>query len=438
MSQIILSNSVLKRKLNNIRNDDTIPPDNKKHKIQEVEEHMINNIKNDTKLSKNDKNKKIKEIIIRNIQRDVNLTSAQKMEQYNKIMISDYDDYIKEMEKLLPSTSYKSKSFYNRRNNILGCRHYKKNCKIQTKCCNKWYVCKFCHNEKEFHKLNDNETTDLVCMKCSTKQPVSNKCINKTCNIEFGKYFCEICKYHNNEDDDFFHCKKCNMCIKGIKEEFKHCKKCNMCLHISIINNHKCIDNRNLASCPICSEKIKDTSDSPMILETCQHIIHTRCFSQYMLSNYKCPVCVKTITDFGFYRGVFDRFDEILEYERDQIPEEFKNAMVKIYCNDCEKQTKTEWHFEYHKCQNEQCKSFNTSIISIERDYYEPEEEEIENNNNNEEEIENNNNEEEIENNNNEEENNNNEEENNIYLDINNISDSDLFDEDNIDIIFIE
>lgn len=370
MNRTIMSNSVLKRKLYNVRNDDKISIDNKRMKIQEIEDQMIYNIQNNNRLSDIDKNTKIKELIIRNIQRDNTISNSEKMVQYNNIMIYDYKQYIKKKEEQLPLTTYKRKSYNNRCNNILGCTHYKKNCKINTSCCNKWYVCKFCHNEKEYHQLSNDDITRISCMECYTIQPVSNRCINKNCNIEFGKYFCKICNYHNNEDEKFFHCRQCKICIKGDKKEFKHCKKCNMCLHISIINNHRCIDNRNSSTCPICNEKIKDTSDMPMILESCQHVIHANCFSEYMTSNYKCPVCMKTITDFGFYSSIFDLFDEKLEYERNQIPEEFKNAMVKIFCNDCEQKTETTWHFELHKCQNDQCNSFNTSILSVHKDYY--------------------------------------------------------------------
>lgn len=409
MSDNKISNSVLKRKLISIQNDDNII--NKKQKIKEIEIKMIENITKNTKLSNKKKNEAIKQLLIRNIQRDNTFTQQEKVKKYNEIMFADYSKYIEEREKSIPLTSHNTISFHKKRDQILGCKHYSKNCKLKTNCCNKWYVCKFCHNEKEYHSLDLTKINELVCMKCQTIQPISNKCINKDCNIKLGNYFCKICKYHNNSNNEFYHCNLCNMCIKGNKHEFKHCDSCNMCLHISIINNHKCISDRNTATCPICSERIQDAADEPMILETCQHIIHSKCFSKYMLTNYKCPVCIKTITDFGFYQSIFDRFDEILEYERDQIPDALRNSMVKIYCNDCEQESETHYHFELHKCQNEQCLSFNTSIISIEHNYYTSEEDD-----------------------NISEENDNISEED--FLTINNLN-SDDDDENNIDIIFI-
>lgn len=359
--------SVLKRKLTNIRNDDTIDHVNKKIKIEEIQNKMIINIQNDSTISDEDKNTKIKEILIRNIQQDKSLSNAEKSKKYSEIMISDYKKTIEQYEQEIPTTSSKTKSYYNRQERILGCEHYQKKCKLRTSCCKKWYICKYCHNEKEYHTMDIKKCNKIVCMECQTIQSVSNRCINPECCIKFANYYCKKCKYHNDDFKDIFHCDKCNMCLIGKKKEFKHCDTCNMCLHISIINNHKCIDNRNLSNCPICAEKIQDTSDTPMILETCQHIIHTQCFAEYIKSNYKCPVCIKTITDFGIYRSIFDRFDEELRFERNQIPHEYKKAIVHIYCNDCEQTTDTTYHFELHKCQNKQCYSFNTAVISIDR-----------------------------------------------------------------------
>lgn len=366
------SNSVLKRKLNNIKNDETLSTANKRVKIAELETELINNIQNNERLSDSEKKLQIREILIRSVQHNTDIPKQEKVKLYQSIMFNDYNNYLKLKESLRCNIPYTHKSFNSRVNNILGCRHYKKNCKIYTRCCNKWYVCKFCHNNKENHTLDVENIEKIVCMECKTIQEISNKCSNDECGIEFAEYFCDICKYHNNEKDlDIYHCNKCNMCIKGSESDFTHCNTCNMCMHISIINNHKCIDNRNDSTCPICNIMIKDSPDEPMILEKCNHIIHINCFNSYILSNYKCPICIKTITDFGFYKTVFNRYDEILEYERYQIPDEYRNAMARIHCNDCEEKSETRYHFELHKCQNDECNSYNTSILSIEKNYYE-------------------------------------------------------------------
>lgn len=367
------NNSTLKRKFNNLKNDENLDSVNKKIKLKELESELINNIKNDDTLSSAEKNTKIKEILIRIIQNDDSIDKLDKIKMYQQIMLKDYNDYIQVQERNIPITLANSKSYHNKSSKILGCRHYKKKCKLNTACCKKWYVCKYCHNEKELHTMDIKSIKKIICMECKTIQKISNKCINEECSIKFANYYCKICKYHNDDNIDIYHCKKCNMCIKGNKNEFGHCDNCNMCLHISILNNHRCISDRNTSNCPICAVSIKEYSEEPMILENCQHIIHSKCFSQYILSNYKCPICIKTITDFGIYKNIFKRYDEILKYERYQIPDEHKHTMVYIYCNDCEFRTETRYHFELHKCQNEQCNSFNTSIISMEKNYYDTE-----------------------------------------------------------------
>lgn len=366
------SNSVLKRKLHNIKNDETLSLDNKRIKIEELESQLIDNVNNDERLSDSEKKTQIREILIRSIQSNKEIPNSEKIKLYQNIMFNDYKKYLKLKESLRRAVPHTCKSFNDKSHNILGCRHYKKNCKIHTECCNKWYVCKFCHNNKEDHSLDTSNIDKIVCMECKTVQDVSNKCINEDCGITFSKYFCTKCKYHNDDiNTELYHCDKCNMCIKGSEDEFQHCDGCNMCMHISIINNHKCIANRNDSACPICHIMIKDSPAEPMILEQCNHIIHIDCFNSYIISNYKCPICIKTITDFGFHKDIFKRYDEILEYERHQIPYEYRNAMVRISCNDCGEKSETDYHFELHKCQNDICQSYNTSILSIEKDYYE-------------------------------------------------------------------
>ena len=44
-----------------------------------------------------------------------------------------------------------------------------------------------------------------------------------------------------------------------------------------------------------------------------------------------------------------------------QMPEEYKDKISKILCNDCEKKTEAPFHFMYHKCV--ECGGYNTSVI---------------------------------------------------------------------------
>jgi len=42
------------------------------------------------------------------------------------------------------------------------------------------------------------------------------------------------------------------------------------------------------------------------------------------------------------------------------MPEEYQGMTANVYCNDCEKDGLSKWHFLYNKCHL--CKGFNTQI----------------------------------------------------------------------------
>ena len=46
-----------------------------------------------------------------------------------------------------------------------------------------------------------------------------------------------------------------------------------------------------------------------------------------------------------------------------QMPDEFISKTSTILCNDCLKQSKTNFHFMYHKCQS--CFSWNTTVLNV-------------------------------------------------------------------------
>jgi RING finger and CHY zinc finger domain-containing protein 1 len=93
----------------------------------------------------------------------------------------------------------------------------------------------------------------------------------------------------------------------------------------------------------------------------CGHVIHSRCYNNYVNSgNYKCPICKKSLFD-----------DEIMEYEWNRlrlikrhinIPDDLKNIKIHIYCNDCCKESNTEFCIDnLLECKN--CGGFNTQKI---------------------------------------------------------------------------
>lgn len=66
-----------------------------------------------------------------------------------------------------------------------GCAHYKRRAKFVTPCCNKLYMCRYCHDENETHYFNRKTVTQLICTECDTRQRVQAEC--EKCGVRFGK-----------------------------------------------------------------------------------------------------------------------------------------------------------------------------------------------------------------------------------------------------------
>jgi len=244
------------------------------------------------------------------------------------------------------------------------CEHYQKNCILLCGCCNrlndsskcnKQYGCHRCHNNIEFennigknrHQL-DKTKVKLICTKCKTEQDISNKCIS--CDVEFGKYFCEKCILHDFVDKDQYHCDLCNICRVG-KSKHVHCEKCKCCL----LKEHVCKDELLNNTCSICLEDLFGSQITPIILK-CNHVMHETCYNEYIKTNYICPICQKSLGDMSTY---YKEMNKIIEATK--MPVECENIMVKILCNDCNKKTETKLHYIAMKCS--ECGSYNTVII---------------------------------------------------------------------------
>ncbi len=107
----------------------------------------------------------------------------------------------------------------------LGCRHYKRNVKLQCFTCGGWYTCRFCHDEVEDHVLNRKETRNMLCMFCGCAQRASDLCTN--CGERAAYYYCGICKlWDNDTNKNIYHCADCGICRvgRGIGKDYIHCK----------------------------------------------------------------------------------------------------------------------------------------------------------------------------------------------------------------------
>ena len=109
----------------------------------------------------------------------------------------------------------------------LGCKHYLRNVKLQCSSCNKWYTCRFCHDEAEQHQLIRKATRNMLCMLCGCAQRASAMC--SECGEASARYYCGICKlWDDYPDRPIYHCNGCGICRKGVGlgKDFFHCKVC--------------------------------------------------------------------------------------------------------------------------------------------------------------------------------------------------------------------
>ncbi|KAL5561548.1 hypothetical protein UlMin_031295 [Ulmus minor] len=243
-----------------------------------------------------------------------------------------------------------------------GCEHYKRRCKIRAPCCDQIFSCRHCHNEamsslsdpKDRHEIVRHNIKQVICSLCDTEQQVAQVCSN--CGVKMGEYFCDICKFYDDEGKEQFHCNDCGICRVGGRENFFHCQKCGSCYPASLRDNHSCVENSMKNHCPVCYEYLFDSTKSVRIMK-CGHTMHMECFSEMeRQKQYRCPICSKTVIDMPLDWVVLDA-----EIGFTAMPEEF-HYEVSILCNDCNSRSEVRFHILGHKCS--QCRSYNTRRIS--------------------------------------------------------------------------
>jgi RING finger/CHY zinc finger protein 1 len=246
-------------------------------------------------------------------------------------------------------------------NNILfsdNCKHTMRNCKIISPCCDKIYHCRLCHDDKMYnnndddkikHNLISKNLKQIICKNCNFMQDSKQHCEN--CGICFGKYYCKICNIFDDEKD-IFHCDKCGNCRIGKKDNFKHCHTCGVCLPLQHFEKNKCISGISNSDCPICFENLNIYMNGFLPMD-CGHMMHIECFTKYIQTNDKCPLCCKTIVHNKF-KHLYTKFI----VNTNPMPEEYRNKKVVIYCNDCEKKNEVNWNVIAMFCP--ECDSMNT------------------------------------------------------------------------------
>ncbi|CCC07543.1 hypothetical protein SMACR_06745 [Sordaria macrospora] len=233
----------------------------------------------------------------------------------------------------------------------LGCKHYRRNVKLQCAACDRWYTCRLCHDEAEDHTLPRRETRHMLCMLCGRAQKASHTCVG--CNQSAASYYCNICKLWNDDrNKPIYHCNDCGLCRvgHGLGKDFFHCKKCSAC--VSTRTEHRCVERSTDCDCPICGEYLF-SSPRPVAIMKCGHTIHQHCFNAYKQTSYKCPVCNKTCVNMEIE---FRRLDILIATQ--PMPEEYQDARAVISCNDCSAKSQTRYHWLGLKCSV--CHSYNT------------------------------------------------------------------------------
>ncbi|XP_038724888.1 zinc finger protein BRUTUS-like isoform X1 [Tripterygium wilfordii] len=252
-----------------------------------------------------------------------------------------------------------SPSFRDLEKQILGCEHYKRNCKLRAACCGKLFSCRFCHDKVSDHSMDRKATSEMMCMRCLKIQAVGPHCTTPTCNgLSMAKYYCSICRFFDDERT-IYHCPFCNLCRvgSGLGIDYFHCMTCNCCLGIKLVN-HKCLEKGLETNCPICCDFLFTSSATVRALP-CGHYMHSACFQAYACSHYTCPICSKSMGDMAVYFGMLDAL-----LAAEELPEEYRDRCQDILCNDCDRKGVSRFHWLYHKCGF--CGSYNTRLIKRE------------------------------------------------------------------------
>jgi hypothetical protein len=129
----------------------------------------------------------------------------------------------------------------------LGCKHYRRDCKLLAACCGRFFVCRHCHDENVHDHRIDRYATQLVlCMVCNAIQPAGQHCASPQCHgRSMGNYYCGVCKFYDNDPEKaIFHCEFCQVCKLGRKSESFHCHACGRCFSKAVMATHPCLNKR--------------------------------------------------------------------------------------------------------------------------------------------------------------------------------------------------
>ena len=245
----------------------------------------------------------------------------------------------------------------------LGCPHYQRGASIIAACCGKEYGCRLCHDESELHEIDRHAIAEMVCLRCSTRQPIGPVCRHPGCGATLARYYCEICRFLDDSATRHpYHCDRCGICrLREPGVDYHHCDGCGTCINASTRDSHPCYANALHSNCPVCSEWLQ-TSVQKVIRMRCGHYIHAECFDQFLqhTTTYACPLCSRSILEEESRSILTQQFDDFIEIHR--TPDEYADWRSEILCNDCLEKADVAFQVtQYHKCPR--CGHYNTAVV---------------------------------------------------------------------------
>ncbi|CAK9049844.1 unnamed protein product [Durusdinium trenchii] len=246
----------------------------------------------------------------------------------------------------------------------VGCRHYRRRCKIVSPCCGQVYWCRHCHNEAASssswpHEINRAQIVEVICQLCNHQQKPAQSC--DACGHDFSSYYCQQCNFWDDDGirKQVFHCDKCGICRVGGRDNYFHCDACGSCYPAEIKDSHTCVENAMRRNCPVCLQDLFQSVTQVTILQ-CGHTIHQDCLRELQMSfaglqSLRCPICSVSLY------GCDDLWHEIdRQIEETPMPFEYRQQ-IKISCNDCQQPSSVEFHILGQKCLA--CRSYNTRRV---------------------------------------------------------------------------
>jgi uncharacterized CHY-type Zn-finger protein len=301
-----LENTVIHNKINIdiINNNETqeqIIMNNNDINNETQEQIIINNESQEQIIiNNNDTNNETQEqIIINNESQELLINMNNPNIEPSAPLLTDHLQYMYNAPPLLDNMCYETTTNkidskihkYSRK-----CSHYNNNIMIYATCCNKYFDCYKCHNEKSTHKIFSHNLTKIKCLSCNHDNKFSsntNSCDN--CKVHFSKYYCKTCCVWDNRMT--YHCHKCNVCKYGNKNDSFHCNNCNLCIKNTAKDRHKCNLTNKDDDCSICLEKLfpkTNNKNNQITFLNCGHILHFNCYHKMIsLNKINCPLCRK-------------------------------------------------------------------------------------------------------------------------------------------------